>query len=279
MRIGTSPVAPDAMVSSGTAGSTVPSTTGRNGSPSVPAAAIICCWAASNASAGSCDELGHGRDTGGRHEPFGDRGRVRRLGRERGRSALQDRPGGTARRHRAYRAACRRSSRRPTRRRSSRRRGCRRTPRCCRAPTRARRSGRGCRALPDPANSGPAEVVEVSEPEGAEPVVDRDDDDVAGGREPGAVVPGSRARSEDERATVDPHHHRPAARRRSPASRRSADRQSSLGVELRLTRGALPAPTVAAGRRDRIGRRRACRTRARPAAAGGSGSAPAVDAA
>ena len=52
------------------------------------------------------------------------------------------------------------------------------------------------------------QIGEVQEPERAEPVVERDDHDVALLRERGAVVPRCVTGSEHERAAVDPHHHR-----------------------------------------------------------------------
>ena len=63
--------------------------------------------------------------------------------------------------------------------------------------------------LPDPSNCVAERVGEVQEAERPEPVVDRDDDDVAVRHELGAVVPRRVARAEDERAAVDPEHHRP----------------------------------------------------------------------
>ena len=68
----------------------------------------------------------------------------------------------------------------------------------------------------------------MQEAERAEPVVDRDDDDVAVRRELRAVVPGRVARAPDERAAVDPHHHRAGARRRTPGVHTLRYRLSSL---------------------------------------------------
>ena len=62
---------------------------------------------------------------------------------------------------------------------------------------------------------GPGELVaeqlgEMEKAEGAEPVVDGHDDDVAPWHQAGAVVPGDAARAGGERAAVDPDHDRPA---------------------------------------------------------------------
>ena len=91
--------------------------------------------------------------------------------------------------------------------------------RCSPGPTGARRSGRAGRRCPSPRSRG--EALEVEEAEGAEPVVERDDDDVAAGQVR-AVVPGHVDRSRTGRrhrgSTPSP----AAGRRRRPASRRSA---------------------------------------------------------
>ena len=145
--------------------------------------------------------------------------------------------------------------------------------RCCRAPTRARRPGRGCPRCPSRRASAPNVVGEVQEAERAEPVVDRDDDDVAVLREVRAVVPRHRARAEDVRAAVDPHHHRPArvvARgrphveveavfaRRRPRARRASRAIGEVGLRdlgprTRSRRARRPTALRARGGRKRRG--------------------------
>ncbi len=58
-----------------------------------------------------------------------------------------------------------------------------------------------------PGHARAVDLVEVQEAEGAEPVVERDDHDVAPRRQVRPVVPGDRAGAREERAAVDPDQH------------------------------------------------------------------------
>ena len=198
----------------GAACSTSPSTTGWNGSEATPSSRRSGRAAREDA---SVERKGlQRRQVAGRDaevvERCGARSRVRAFGRAhpRRRAALRDRPAEQARARRACRAACRRWSRPPTRRRSSR---------CPGSPPNAAMQSRThssaaiwsrMPALPGARERAAEQVGEVQEAERTEAVVDRDDDDVAVHREVRAVVPRRVARAPDERAAVDPHHHRPA---------------------------------------------------------------------
>ena len=120
-----------------------------------------------------------------------------------------------ARAPRARRAPCTRRSRPPTRPRWSHGAGRLRRPRCWRRP--AHRRVLVEHAVVPRRGRGSPMALQREEPEGAEPVVDRHDDDVVGAGDQRAVVLGAGA--VDESAAVDPEQHR-QPRRGGPTGRR-----------------------------------------------------------
>ena len=95
-----------------------------------------------------------------------------------------------------------------------------------------------------------AEVAELESAEHAEPIGDVDDDDVAVGGQPGAVVELQLTRAVDERAAGNPHHHRQRAGRVGRPHRDASDtpRRGSSGRRVHRRRTTGPAAAAARAR-------------------------------
>ena len=126
-------------------------------------------------------------------------------------------------------------------------------------------------ALPEPCELGAEQVGEVQEAERPEPVVDRDDDDVAVLHERVPSYHGVSPAPEHERAAVDPHHHRPprvVARGRPHVEVEAVlARYAALLAEHRVI-AYRPAQTAGRSGSRRAPRPSLSRSRWQPAAAG-----------